>query len=321
MNLFKIFKELEIDYKGEDFEVSSLETLKDADETQVSFFSDTKLLDDLKRTKAGAVILKQEYVEFLPSTCRAILSTNPYLDMARMSKWFAKKPFNNGEENSISDKAKVDKRAVIGAGSIVEEGAYIMAGVVIGANATIGKNTTIFPNVVIYDDTLIGENCSIQAGAIIGSDGYGYAHTKEGEHVKIYHTGNVVLEDDVEIGANTTVDRAVFGSTRIGKNTKIDNLVQIGHNCELGAACLIVSQTGLAGSTSLGRNVVMGGQSASTGHLRVGDFVQIAARGAATKSIDGGEIYGGFPIMLQKDWLRSELRMRKYFKKSRRVET
>ncbi len=314
MNIVDILKKLDITYSGKDFGVSSLGTLKDADETQISFFNDIKLLDELKTTKAGAVILKQEHLEFLPSTCNAIISTNPYLDMARMSEHFAKKPFVCYGKNEISDRANVDKNAVVGDGSIVKEGAYIMAGVVIGANVTIGKNTRIFPNVVIYDDTLIGENCSIQAGAVIGSDGYGYAHTQEGEHVKIYHTGNVVLEDDVEIGANTTIDRAVFGTTRIGKNSKIDNLVQIGHNCELGVSCLIVSQSGLSGSSILGRNVVMGGQSATTGHLKIGDFAQIAGRGVATKSIEGGKIYGGFPAMLQKDWLRTEVKMRKYFK-------
>lgn len=313
MNLSQILQEIGLDYSGKDFIVSSFGTLDSADEMQIAFIDNDKLIEDLKTTKAGAVILKEENLVFLPSKCNAIISRNPYLDMAKISKYFAKKLFLNDVLPIIHKLATVDDRAIIGNGSVVEEGAYIMPGAIIGANVKIGKNTKIYPNVVIYDDSIIGNDCFIQAGAIIGSDGFGYAHTNEGEHVKIYHSGNVVLEDGVEIGANTTIDRAVFGTTRIGKNTKIDNLVQIGHNCELGQSCIMVSQSGLAGSATLGRNVVMGGQSAAGGHLHIGDFAQIAARGGITKSIDGGKIYGGFPLMLQKDWLKTQLRMIKYF--------
>ena len=313
MHLSDILREVDLEYRGNDFEVSSFGTLKDANPSQVAFLNDEKLVKDLPATKAGAVILEEKNLEFLPSGCGAIISENPHLDMAKISKFFEKKPFLNGNDAKIHELAMVDKGVVIGNDTIIEEGAYIMAGVVIGANVVIGKNTRIYPNVVIYDDTTIGEDCFIQAGVIIGSDGFGYAHTAIGEHIKIYHSGNVVVEDGVEIGANSTVDRAVFGTTRIGKNTKIDNLVQVGHNCELGQSCILVSQTGLGGSTTLGRNVVMGGQSASGGHLHIGDFAQLAARSGASKSIEGGKTYGGFPLMLQKDWLKTQLRMIKYF--------
>lgn len=314
MSLVDILKELDLSYSGKDFEVLSFGTLKDANSSQIAFFNDEKLLEDLKSTQAGAVILKEEYVEFLPSTCSAIVDENPYLQMAKMSRYFAKKLFINSGEKSISAKATVDSSAVVGDGTVIEDGVYVMAGAVIGANVLIGADSKIYPNVVIYDDTIIGKNCFIQAGAIIGSDGYGYAHTKSGEHVKIYHSGAVVIEDDVEIGANSTIDRAVFGTTRIGKNTKIDNLVHIGHNCELGESCIVVAQSGLAGSASLGHHVVLGGQSGVGGHIHIGDFAQVAARGGVTKSIEGGKTYGGFPLMLQKDWLRIQLRLIKYFK-------
>ncbi len=314
MSLVDILKELDLSYSGKDFEVLSFGTLKDANSSQIAFFNDEKLLEDLKNTQAGAVILKEEYVEFLPSTCSAIVDENPYLQMAKMSRYFAKKLFINSGEKSISAKATVDSSAVVGDGTVIEDGVYVMAGAVIGANVLIGADSKIYPNVVIYDDTIIGKNCFIQAGAIIGSDGYGYAHTKSGEHVKIYHSGAVVIEDDVEIGANSTIDRAVFGTTRIGKNTKIDNLVHIGHNCELGESCIVVAQSGLAGSASLGHHVVLGGQSGVGGHIHIGDFAQVAARGGVTKSIEGGKTYGGFPLMLQKDWLRIQLRLIKYFK-------
>lgn len=315
MKIKELIEKIGLNYDGEDFEVLSFSTLKEATAKNIAFFSDEKLLEDLKNTKAGAVILKDEHKKYLPSNVSAILSKNPYLEMAKLSKYFAKEPFDCDKEAKIDKNAKIHKSVTIGSNSIVEEGTYIMPGVVIGSNVKIGKNVKIYPNVVIYDDTVIKDNCILQAGVIVGSDGFGYAHTEFGEHIKIYHTGNVILEEDVELGANVTVDRAVFGSTVIGKNTKIDNLVQIAHNCELGESCIMVSQSGLAGSTTLGRNVIMGGQSATAGHLKIGDFAMVAARGGVSKSIEGGKTYGGFPLMLQKDWLKVQLRMIKYFSK------
>ena len=132
--------------------------------------------------------------------------------------------------------------------------------------------------------------------------------------MKIYHNGNVILEDSVEIGANSTIDRAVFGSTIIKKGTKIDNLVQIGHNCQVGEHCILVSQSGISGSTNLGRNVIMGGQSAVAGHIEIGDFAVIAARGGVTKTLEGGKTYGGFPLMLQKEWLKKQAKIKKLLK-------
>ncbi|WP_458699330.1 UDP-3-O-(3-hydroxymyristoyl)glucosamine N-acyltransferase [Sulfurospirillum sp. 1307] len=318
MKISELLNKIDLNYTGEDFDVVSFATIKDAKKDQISFFTDLKLLEDLKKTSAGAVILKEEHKDFLPDNVNAIVNENPYLIMAKLSKFFAKSAFDCSVEPSINENTQIDKSVVIGSSSVVEEGTRIMPGVVIGANVKIGKNVTIYPNVVIYDNCVIKDNCIIQAGAIIGSDGFGYAHTQIGEHVKIYHHGNVVLEEDVEIGANTTIDKAVFGSTVIGKNTKIDNLVQIGHNCELGEACIIVSQTGLSGSSTLGRNVIMGGQSATAGHLKIGDFAMIAARGGVSKSIEGGKTYGGFPLMLQKDWLKIQLRMIKFFSKKQK---
>jgi len=315
MKLSKLLEELNLPFNGEDFEISSFDTLTKASKNQIAFIENEKLIDELKVTKAGVVILREDILDLLPSSAFPIVSKNPQLDMARITKYFAKKPFKNGASADISDNADVDKSAIVGDGSIIEEGVHIMAGVVIGANVKIGKNSAIYPNVVIYDDTIIGENCFIYPGACIGNDGYGYAHTHEGKHIKIYHSGNVVLEDDVEIGANSTIDRAVFGTTRIGAGTKIDNLVQIGHNCELGESCILVSQSGMAGSAILGRNVVVGGQSAISGHLKVGDFATIAGRAGVTKSLEGGKIYGGFPLMLQKDWLKTQVRIIKFFKK------
>ncbi|WP_041666527.1 UDP-3-O-(3-hydroxymyristoyl)glucosamine N-acyltransferase [Sulfurospirillum deleyianum] len=316
MKLSFLAQTMQLAFEGEDKEVRSFAPLKDATSEHISFLSDPKLLDDLKTTKAGAVIVSPAFEGFVPSHCRLLVSDNPYLSMAYASKLFAKAPFDTSMPSNISPKAHVSHHVSIGSRSVVEEGSYIMPNVSIGADVRIGKNVTIYPNVVIYDNAIIGDSCMIQAGAVIGSDGFGYAHTKTGEHVKIYHHGNVILEEEVEIGANSTIDRAVFGSTIIKKGTKIDNLVQIGHNCEVGAYSIIVAQAGLAGSSKLGRNVVMGGQSATAGHLEIGDFATIAARGGVSKSIEGGKVYGGFPLTLQSEWLKNNAKLARFFKKN-----
>jgi UDP-3-O-[3-hydroxymyristoyl] glucosamine N-acyltransferase len=164
----------------------------------------------------------------------------------------------------------------------------------------------LYPNVTLYHGTKIGNACIIHAGSVLGCDGYGFAHTKQGEHIKIYQNGNVVVEDAVEIGANCAIDRAVFGTTLIKKGTKLDNLIQIAHNCEVGEHSLMAAQVGLAGSTKLGRNVVMGGQSASAGHLEVGAFATIAGKGGVTKSLEGGKTYAGFPAIEIKAWRKMQ---------------
>jgi UDP-3-O-[3-hydroxymyristoyl] glucosamine N-acyltransferase len=190
-----------------------------------------------------------------------------------------------------------------------------MAGAYIGDFSTVGSNTIIYPSATIYHHTQIGENCIIHAGAVIGSDGYGFAHTKTGEHIKIYQNGNTIIEDDVEIGANSTIDRAVFGSTYIRRGTKLDNLVQIGHNCDIGEHTLMAGQAGIAGSTSMGRNVVMGGQSGTAGHLHIGDFATVAGKGGVTKSLKGGEVYAGFPAIRHSVWLKLQAKISRLVKK------
>lgn len=315
MKLSLLAKNISLEFQGNDFDVVSFSTLKEATPSHITFLDNPKLLGDVEHTKAGAIIITSQFAHHVPKTCQILISENPHLSMAYASAYFAKREFNTDKDAVVSSQSCIGKNVFIGSGSIVEEGVHIMPNVTIGANVSIGKNVVIFPHVVIYDDTIIKEGCIIQAGAIIGSDGFGYAHTKLGEHIKIYHSGNVILEENVEIGANSTIDKAVFGSTIIKKGTKIDNLVQIGHNCELGQSCIIVAQSGLSGSTKLGRNVIMGGQSAAAGHLEIGDFAMIAGRGGVSKSIEGGKTYGGFPLTLQSEWLKTQVKIAKFFKK------
>lgn len=315
MLLSDLAKTLHLAVPGDDFDVTSLATLKEATSSQIAYFDNQRLLDDLKHTQAGAVFIAEKFVSLLPKKTQALITPTPHLTMAYASALFTCKPFDTSKPAIISDKATIASHVVIGSESVIEEGVNIMPNVTIGAHVTIGKNVTIYPNVVIYDHSIIHDNCILHAGVIIGSDGFGYAHTSRGEHVKMYHSGNVILEEEVEIGANSTVDRAVFGSTIIKKGTKIDNLVQIAHNCELGAHSILAAQVGLSGSTKLGRNVIMGGQSATAGHLEIGDFAVIAGRGGVSKSIDGGKTYGGFPLTLQSEWLKTQAKISRFFKK------
>jgi UDP-3-O-[3-hydroxymyristoyl] glucosamine N-acyltransferase len=314
MKLSELTKKLEISYSGKDFEVKAINTLKDASNDEISFLDNKKYIDSLKETKAGAVFIKEEFVKLLPAEVEPIICEVPYLSMAYATKFFAKKLIREGLKSTISKSAIIKEHTHVGNGVIIEDNVTILSNAVIGENVKIGEGSIIYPNVTIYNDTVIGKNCIIHANTVIGTDGFGYAHTKEGEHIKIYHNGKVVIEDDVEIGANSCIDRAVFAQTIIKEGTKIDNLVQIGHNVEVGERCIMVSQSGLSGSTKLGKNVVMGGQAATAGHLEIGDFATIAARGGVTKSIKGGEVYSGFPLLKHKDWLRLQAKISKFFK-------
>jgi len=316
MKLSKIASLLGCNFQSSDAEIIGINTLKDAKENEVSFVSNSKYVKDLEHTKAAAVIISENLADKLPLTCAPLITKNPYWSMAILSKYFAPliedstlaKP-KIGQNCTISSKAEIINGAVIG------DNCTILAHVYIGAEAVIGDNTIIYPSVTIYRDCKIGNNCMIHANTVIGSDGFGFATNEKGEHKKIYQNGNVVIEDDVEIGSNVSIDRAVFGSTVIKKGTRIDNLVQIGHNCEIGEYSVLVSQVGLAGSTKLGRNVVMGGQSATAGHLEIAPFSTFAARSGITSSIkEPGKTYAGFPLMGHRQWLKLQAKLARLIK-------
>ncbi|MDP1784877.1 MAG: UDP-3-O-(3-hydroxymyristoyl)glucosamine N-acyltransferase [Sulfuricurvum sp.] len=291
--------------------ISGINTLRDAAKGEISFLSDSKYEKELSSTKASAVILPASKSHLLPDNVVALISEEPYLMVAKLSKSFAKPIQSSDIKPIIGENSTVFPTAHIENGVKVGSGCTVMSGVYIGADVLIGDNVTLYPNVSIYRDCVIGNNVIIHSGSVVGSDGFGYAHTKSGEHIKLYQNGNVIIEEDVEIGANTTIDCAVFGSTWIKKGSKIDNLIQIGHNCIVGEHCILVSQSGLAGSTTLGRNVVMGGQSATAGHLSIAPFTTLAARSGVTKSITKGGVYSGFPLMEHKLWLKLQAKLAK----------
>lgn len=304
-----------------DFELDSLAPLESASPTQLSYIDQDKYVSALADSQAGAVLIRAHLAPQVPAHIQALIVDDPHLAFALLSALFAKGDFSEGDLESshiahIDSTARVSLRATLGANVRIGADTLIMPGVVIGDDVSIGKNCKIYPNVVIYRDTLIGDNVSIHAGSVIGCDGFGYAHTKDGKHIKIEHNGRVVIEDDVEIGANNTIDRAVFGETRIKQGAKIDNLVQIGHNCVIGQHSILVSQVGLAGSTTTGRNVVMGGQAGTGGHIHIGDFVQVAGRGAVGKNLPPNTKWGGHPLMELDEWMKFYVSLRRMLKKS-----
>lgn len=315
MKLTQICQEVNLPFSGEDIEITGLHTLSEATPSQISFFNDKKYLNELPNTKAAAVLIAEEYVELLPETTLALVTDEAYLKLALVSKFFAHKIETKGGHPTMGEGCDIDKRVRFGKDVSLGDNVTIMAGAYVGDNVTVGSDTLIYPNVTIYHHSVIGSNCIIHAGTVIGSDGYGFAHTKQGEHVKIYQNGNAVIEDDVEIGANCAIDRAVFGTTYIRIGTKLDNLIQIAHNCDVGEHSLMAGQSGMAGSTTTGRNIVMGGQSATAGHLHLGDFTTIAGKSGVTKSLIGGKTYAGFPAIEHRVWLKQQVKISLLIKK------
>lgn len=321
MRLYEIiesFKKVDSNFVGEcsagDFEVRSLLPLNLATQNDISYIDQDKYLPMLESSLAGAIFVHKNV-----SHKNAICVENPHLAFALASAFFKtpqlKSTQSAPQSAKIHKSARIFSGAFIGENVALGENTTIMPNAVIMDNVAIGANTTIYPSVVIYRDSRIGNNVAIHAGSVIGSDGFGYAHTKMGEHIKIEHFGNVIIEDNVEIGANVTIDRAVFESTIIKKGAKIDNLVQLGHNCIIGEHSLLVSQVGFAGSTTTGRNVVFGGQAGTGGHIHIGDFVQVAGRGAVGKNLPPNTKWGGHPLTELSEWQRMWVKLRKLTRK------
>lgn len=315
MKLSSICKHINISCES-DLEISGLNTLLDSSKNELTFLQNKKYLKDLANTKAGAVLVNEEFKDKVPNDTIAIVCDEPYITLAHISKLFAPKIIEtSGEEAIVGENTKVMPNVYLGYGSKIGKNCNIMAGAFIGDNVSIGDNTTIYPNVTVYRDCTIGNDCIVHAGTVIGSDGFGFANTKDGKYIKIYQNGNVEIGNDVEIGANCTIDRAVFKSTLIKDGARLDNLVHIGHNCIIGNGSILVSQVGLSGSTKLNEYVVMGGQSGTAGHLEVAPFTTIAARGGVTKSItEPKKSWAGFPLMDHREWLKLQGRVAKLLK-------
>lgn len=305
MSLKDIAKYLSLDCSS-DIEIIGLSSLQEANKNELSFLESRKHLDKLKNTNAGAVLINKDFINEVPEGVVALICDEPYLNLAKASKLFATKDvLDVGADAIVGEGSNIMPNVYLGKNSVIGKNCIIMANSFIGDNVTIGDNTVIYPNVTIYKECKIGSDCIIHAGTVIGSDGFGFANTKDGKYIKIYQNGNVIIGDDVEIGANSTVDRAVFKSTVIGNRVRIDNLVHIAHNCKIGQGSVLTAQVGLAGTTILHEYVVMGGQSATAGHLEIAPFTTIAARGGVSKTIKvPKKSWAGFPLFEHKEWLK-----------------
>lgn len=316
IELRDLAQEIGVEFEGTSITVSALNTLSDSKSSELSFLENKKYVDQLQKTNAGAVLVTANMAEHVPASCIAVIVDEPYLSLAKASKLFAPSLFDTEAPTAVvGEGSYIAEGAHLANGATIGENCTVMPGVFVGRGAVIGDNTILHPNVSIYHDCEVGSNCIIHASSVIGSDGFGFATTKLGTHVKIYQNGNVVIKDDVEVGSCTTVDRAAFGSTLIKEGVRIDNLVQIGHNCVIGEHSVLVSQSGVAGSTELGRNVVLGGQAAAAGHLKVAPFTTFAARSGITNDVkEGNKVYGGFPLMEQRAWLKLQVKLSRLLK-------
>ncbi len=294
-----------------DISVSDVAALSQATANDISFLDNILYATEFSESSAGACIIRPEYRDRAPTGMALLVTDQPYHAYARVAAAFY--PVPNGEA-CVHSSASVSETAVIGSGvcigpnSVISDGVEISNGTEIGANTTIGTGVKIGSNCRIFSNVtlqycLIGDRVILHPGVRIGQDGFGFAMGAS-EHLKVPQLGRVLIGDDVEIGANSTVDRGTGSDTVIGQGCKIDNLVQLGHNVQLGTGCIIVAQVGISGSTQLGNFVAVGGQAGIAGHLKIGNGAQIAAQSGIHRDIDSGAKMGGTPAQPMKDWFR-----------------
>ena len=281
-------------------QISEVAEIQNARVGSITFLSNQMYNKYLNTTEASAIFVSDEK---LVQNRNGILVDNPQLAIAKtLAMFFPEEvhPHDIHTSSSIDSSAKIGKNVTIQAGAVIENGVeigddvFIGANVFIGHNSKIGSDCRVYQNVVIYHSTIIGDRSIIHGSAVLGCDGFGFV-PGENQHFKIPQTGRVVLGEDVEIGANSVIDRATIGETIIDKMTKIDNLVHVGHNVQIGKACLITAQVGIAGSTKVGDNSQMGGQAGVVPHVEIGPNSIIAAKSGVTKSLTGNQMYGGYP--------------------------
>ena len=304
--------------------IKKIASLKNADSESISFLTKSSLKDDLKASKARFLIVRKEDSHLCDG--RGIIHENPYLAYAKLTQLFnPRTPL----KPSIDPTALIEQDVVIGKTSfigpfncigkmsVIGEGAIVMSHVSIGSNVRIGENTRVHPNVTIGNDVVIGGNCEIFSSASIGTDGFGYAESKEGEWTKIIQTGAVVIGDNVDIGSNTVIDRGAINNTIIESGTKIDNQVQIGHNCHIGENTVIAGCVGIAGSAVLGSGCKVGGAAMILGHLHIADKTTVSPGTMITKSIkkSGEKFTSIIPFLEHSDWLRFASKLKQFGKK------
>jgi len=293
-----------------EIEIFGVASIEEARAGQITFISNPKYLPHLSKTNASAVIVSKEVTQAeKPLLC----VTNPQLAFAKILTLFSRKPYLS---KGIDPKAWISPTARLGKDITVHPFVYIgdrcsigdratfYPGVTVDEDSSIGEDSILYPNVSVYPGTIVGKRVILHSGAVVGSDGFGYV--KEGKrNVKIPQVGIVEIEDDVEIGANATVDRATLGKTIIGRGVKIDNLVMVAHNVVIGEDSIIIAQVGIAGSTKIGRNVTLAGQVGVAGHIEIGDNAMVGAQAGVIYDLPGNQGYHGSPALPQREYIRA----------------
>jgi len=291
--------------------ITGVADLAGADAQKISFCVSSRGVADFPDTAAGALVVPLDFPDVSQPLIRV---KDPVLAIALIHQMFIARPFQAlgvspmasvAADVVLPSEVSIHPMAVVGSGVRLGERVTIHPGVVLQDGVIVGDDCVLHPNVTVYSGCTLGNRVVVHGGTVIGADGFGYATTSEGEHIKRPQVGTVVIEDDVELGANVCVDCATFGVTKIGRGTKVDNMVQIAHNVELGPGTIMVSQSGVAGSSKLGRNVVVGGQVGISGHIELGDGVMVGAKSGVHNSQKAGAVVSGVPAVPHKKWLRA----------------
>jgi UDP-3-O-[3-hydroxymyristoyl] glucosamine N-acyltransferase len=305
---------------GSSTAIDRVASLEEAGPRALAFYSNPRYRDQLLATRAAAVIVAEGDVDLVPRSAVALVAAQPYVAFARASAIFnpvaAVEPGIHPGAH-VHREAQVDATASVGAGAVVGKGARIgprtalHEGVLVLEGAKVGAACILHAGSIVRERCTLGDRVVLQPGAVVGSDGFGFAFDLEGDdeqpgplHRKIPQAGIVRVEDDVEIGACSCVDRATLGETVVGRGTKIDNLVQVGHNVRIGPLSLIVAQAGISGSTTLGQGVILAGQAGVVGHLHIGDGARVGAQSGVSRDVPDGETWSGSPAIPHRDWLR-----------------
>ena len=307
----KLHGEVEGNPKAEIFELAKIENAKKG---SLTFLSNPKYTPYIYKTKASAIIVNKNLVleDNLKSTL--IRVNNPYESFSTLLDYYKKVTVERTGVSSsaeIHQSVKIESNCYIGSMTLIEKGSEVSKNVkifphvYIGPNVTIGEGAVIFAGAKIMEDTVIGKNCVIHSGAVIGSDGFGFAPQENGAYKKIPHTGRVILGENVDVGANSTIDKATLGDTLIGNGVKLDNQIQIAHNVEIGSNTVIAGQTGIAGSAKIGRNCVIGGQVGIVGHITIGDNVKVQGQSGIISNVENNAVVQGTPAFSYNSYNKS----------------
>jgi UDP-3-O-[3-hydroxymyristoyl] glucosamine N-acyltransferase len=316
--------EAEIRNGDPDRKFEDVSALSSAGPNQVSFLDNKKYTEQFSQSQAGVCIVHPEMTSHAPKDMALLITDTPYLGYARVAQEFY--PASTGSDG-ISEQASVSSTSTIGSDAQIAPGAVIAEAVVIGDHCQIGANAVVGRGCVIGNNSFIGANVTLShciigdrvtifPGVCIGQDGFGFAISPTGA-VKVPQLGRVIIENDIEIGANTTIDRGAGPDTVIGAGTMIDNLVQIGHNVQIGRSCVIVSQVGISGSTKIGDGVMIGGQAGFAGHIEIGSGTQVAAKAGVFRNVAAGSKVSGFPAKPMRQWLKEQVLIERLVKKGK----